>query len=71
MAKGSQNIEDVRAVDPEGLLLPPTLLCALAFLAQFRVLRKKGTEPGGSGTYDKFYEDGTYKCAGCGAELYK
>ncbi|MEW5304385.1 MAG: hypothetical protein WDW38_011225 [Sanguina aurantia] len=38
---------------------------------EFRVLRKKGTEPGGSGTYNKFYEDGTYKCAGCGAPLYK
>jgi hypothetical protein len=38
---------------------------------QFRILRQKGTEPAGSGKYNKFYEDGTYTCAGCGTELYK
>ncbi|GMN63383.1 hypothetical protein TIFTF001_032460 [Ficus carica] len=25
----------------------------------------------GTGTYDKFYEDGVYNCAGCGTPLYK
>ncbi|PSN75493.1 SelR-domain-containing protein [Corynespora cassiicola Philippines] len=39
---------------------------------QFRILRKKGTEPPGSGTYDKHYPDaGTYTCTGCNAPLYK
>lgn len=38
---------------------------------QYHILREKGTEPPGSGKYDKFYEKGTYKCAGCGAPLYK
>ncbi|KAJ7544245.1 hypothetical protein O6H91_09G070500 [Diphasiastrum complanatum] len=38
---------------------------------QFRILRQKGTERAGTGTYDKFYEDGIYECAGCGAPLYK
>jgi peptide-methionine (R)-S-oxide reductase len=38
---------------------------------QFHVLREKGTEPPGSGKYDKFYEKGVYKCAGCGSVLYK
>ncbi|KAI5476408.1 hypothetical protein MNV49_007786 [Pseudohyphozyma bogoriensis] len=38
---------------------------------QFRILRKKGTEPAGSGEYDKHYPDkGVYECAGCGTPLY-
>jgi hypothetical protein len=31
---------------------------------QYRILRQKGTEPAGSGKYNKFYEEGTYVCAG-------
>ncbi|MCJ1329066.1 hypothetical protein MMC10_005743 [Thelotrema lepadinum] len=39
---------------------------------QFRILREKGTEPPGSGTYDKHYpSEGVYACAGCGTPLYK
>ncbi|KAF9876349.1 methionine-r-sulfoxide reductase [Colletotrichum karsti] len=39
---------------------------------QFRILRQKGTEPPGSGTYDKHYpSEGVYACAGCSAPLYK
>ncbi|KAM6595541.1 hypothetical protein CsatA_006065 [Cannabis sativa] len=38
---------------------------------QFRILRQKGTEYPGTGEYDKFYEEGVYKCAGCGTPLYK
>ncbi|XP_022849269.1 peptide methionine sulfoxide reductase B5-like [Olea europaea var. sylvestris] len=38
---------------------------------QFRILRQKGTEPRGTGEYDKFYDDGIYNCAGCGTPLYK
>ncbi|KAK3303532.1 Mss4-like protein [Chaetomium strumarium] len=39
---------------------------------QFRILREKGTEPPGSGKYDKHYPDsGVYTCAGCNAPLYK
>ncbi|KAJ1338338.1 peptide-methionine (R)-S-oxide reductase [Microdochium nivale] len=38
---------------------------------QFRILRQKGTEPPGSGKYDKFHSDtGVYTCAGCEAPLY-
>ncbi|CAE6482301.1 unnamed protein product [Rhizoctonia solani] len=37
---------------------------------QFRILRQKGTEPAGTGKYDKHYEEGVYNCAGCGAPLY-
>ena len=37
----------------------------------FYVLREKGTERAFSGTYDKFYETGTYHCKGCKTPLFK
>ena len=37
----------------------------------FQVLRKKGTEPAGTGEYDKFYPtEGHFVCKGCGNPLY-
>ena len=38
---------------------------------QYRVLREKATEPAYTGHYDKHFEDGLYKCAGCGHLLYE
>ena len=37
---------------------------------QYRILRKKGTERPFTGKYDLFFEDGVYKCAGCGELLF-
>lgn len=37
---------------------------------EYHVLREKGTEAPYSGEYDLFFEDGAYKCAACGAELF-
>ncbi len=38
---------------------------------EYRILRQCGTEPAFTGKYYNHKEDGTYTCAGCGAELFK
>lgn len=37
---------------------------------QFYVTRQRGTERPFSGEYDNFYENGVYRCIGCGQPLF-
>ncbi len=44
---------------------------ALLTPEQYRILREKGTERAFTGEYNDCHEDGVFRCAGCGQELFR
>ena len=38
---------------------------------EYKILREKGTERAFTGKYDGHFEEGLYKCAGCGSQLFQ
>lgn len=38
---------------------------------QYRILRKKGTEAPHTGKYNLHFDEGAYKCAACGEQLFE
>ncbi|KAF8478775.1 peptide methionine sulfoxide reductase msrB [Gautieria morchelliformis] len=59
------------SVTPGSKNKPNTEWQAILTPAQFKVIREKGTEPAGTGKYDKFYQEGIYTCAACETPIYK
>ena len=49
---------------------PPAEWRQLLTPEEYHILREKGTEHAFTGKYDKHYEHGIYRCAGCGLDLY-
>ncbi|MDX6510599.1 MAG: peptide-methionine (R)-S-oxide reductase [Gaiellaceae bacterium] len=37
----------------------------------YEILRRKATEPAFTGEYDHVFDDGVYRCAGCGTEVFR
>lgn len=59
--------KEILSAEEVCLLSAPT---AYHLPTQYYILRQKGTEPAGTGEYNKHYEQGEYVCAGCGTKLY-
>jgi len=61
-ARGVIEVGVVRKTDSEWIKLLPA--------DSYSVTRRKDTEFAGSGAYDRFYEDGVYRCICCGTAVF-
>ena len=64
------NMSSVARSDAEWMAVPDDEWKAMLTPMQYKVLRKKGTEPAFSGETWNNHAKGTYVCAGCGQALF-
>jgi peptide-methionine (R)-S-oxide reductase len=64
---GKESIKDT--LTP--LILPEAEWKKRLSAADFEIIRNKGTERAGTGTYDKNYKSGTYHCKACSLPLFE
>ena len=67
---GGSMSSNVARSDAEWKDIPDSEWKAMLTANQYKVLRKKGTEPAFTGEYWNNHAKGTYVCAGCGQELF-
>lgn len=68
---GSKNIDQKGTVMPEKIIRSDEEWKRILTPEQYKITRKKGTEPPFTGKYNNYKEKGTFRCVGCGNDLFR